>query len=96
MRLWQFLLKLLFNVALAACALLTVVRAADLYLVQSAVAAVVIIPAHIYVAGNAEIDIFHNTSKMAHTAHTAGNAVIILPIKLRFIPALVDKKPILF
>ena len=86
---------LLFNVALAASALPAVVCAADLNFVESAVAAVMIVFAHIHVACNAEIDVFHNTSGI-YPARKVGEVVIILRIKSCIIPAPVDKRLFLF
>ena len=68
--------SLSFDIALAAGAFLAFAGRAHLNFVESAVAAVVVIFAHVDVAGNAEINVFHNTSKTY--AHIARYSNIIL------------------
>ena len=66
---------------------LAAVRAADLYLVQSAVAAVVVVLAHVHVAGYAEVDVFHNYLRAARFRAV----LLLLPARTPFMRAGVDK-----
>ena len=63
---------LLAAVTFAARAFLIAVCTADLNFIERAVAAVVIVPAHINVAGDTEIDVFHNTSEKVIRPYICG------------------------